>query len=75
MPRNTGGRLRARGAQHRAAASRSSGTCGSLAAAAFVALIAAAIVHTFNYDRDFHIPADEVARTEDARTRLLASHV
>ena len=23
-------------------------------------MIAAAIVHTFNYDRDFHIPAEEV---------------
>ncbi len=40
-----------------------------LAAAAFVALIVAAIVHTFNYDRDFHIPAEEVVRIEDARTR------
>ena len=39
---------------------------------AFVALIVAAIVHTFNYDRDYHIPADEVARTEDARARQLA---
>lgn len=38
----------------------------------FVVLIAAAIYHTFNYDRDFHIPADEVARTEDERTRALA---
>ncbi len=26
------------------------------------------IVHTFNYQRDFHIPADEVSRTEAART-------
>ena len=40
-----------------------------LAAAAFVALIVAAIGHTFNYDRDYHIPADEVVRVEDARTR------
>jgi cytochrome o ubiquinol oxidase subunit 1 len=43
-----------------------------LAAASFGALIASAIVHTFNYDRDFHIPAEEVARTEQARTRQLA---
>ena len=35
-----------------------------LAALAFVALIAAAIVHTFNYDRDGHIAAEEVARFE-----------
>ena len=33
----------------------------------FVATIAASIVHTFNYDRDFYIPADEVARSEHAR--------
>ena len=29
------------------------------------ALLVAAIVHTFNYKRDFYIPADEVVRTED----------
>jgi cytochrome o ubiquinol oxidase subunit 1 len=40
---------------------------------AFAAMIGAAIVHTFNYDRDFHIPADEVTRSEDARTRALAA--
>ncbi|HZY19394.1 MAG TPA: cytochrome o ubiquinol oxidase subunit I [Ramlibacter sp.] len=38
----------------------------------FVAMLAASIVHTFNYDRDFHIPADEVGRSEAARTRALA---
>ena len=38
----------------------------------FFATVAATIVHTFNYKRDFHIPADEVARSEDARTRVLA---
>lgn len=42
-----------------------------LAALSFVAVIAAVIIHTFNYDRDFHIPADEVVRAEDERTRLL----
>lgn len=42
-----------------------------LAALSFVAVIAAVIIHTFNYDRDFHIPADEVLRAEDERTRLL----
>ncbi len=36
-----------------------------LAALSFVAVLADAIGHTFNYHRDFHIPADEVARTED----------
>ena len=44
-----------------------------LAAIAFVGLIATAIGHTFNYDRDFDIPAADVARTEDARTALLAN--
>jgi cytochrome o ubiquinol oxidase subunit I len=39
----------------------------------FVAVIAAAIFHTFNYDRDFNIPADVVARTEGARTQALAA--
>ncbi|RXT55009.1 cytochrome o ubiquinol oxidase subunit I [Bosea sp. Tri-44] len=42
-----------------------------LAALSFVAAIAAVIIHTFNYDRDFHIPADEVVRAEEARTQLL----
>jgi cytochrome o ubiquinol oxidase subunit 1 len=44
-----------------------------LAAASFVGLIAAAVVHTFNYDRDYHIPADEVTRIEEQRTRQLAA--
>jgi cytochrome o ubiquinol oxidase subunit 1 len=35
-------------------------------------MIASTIVHTFNYDRDYYIPADEVARVEDARTQQLA---
>ena len=42
-----------------------------LAAVAFVALIATAIGHTFNYDRDFHIPVEDVVNSEDARTRAL----
>ncbi|HEV7326866.1 MAG TPA: cytochrome o ubiquinol oxidase subunit I [Bosea sp. (in: a-proteobacteria)] len=42
-----------------------------LAALSFVAVLAAVIIHTFNYDRDFHIPADEVVQAEDARTQLL----
>jgi cytochrome o ubiquinol oxidase subunit 1 len=40
---------------------------------AFVAMLAAAIVHTFNYKRDFHIPADVVARTEAARAHAAAA--
>ncbi|MBS9478080.1 cytochrome o ubiquinol oxidase subunit I [Ancylobacter radicis] len=43
-----------------------------LAALAFIGLIGTAIGHTFNYNRDFDIPAEEVARTEDERTRQLA---
>ncbi|MGK6306527.1 cytochrome o ubiquinol oxidase subunit I [Variovorax sp. DT-64] len=45
-----------------------------IAGVSFVVLILATIVHTFNYKRDYHIPADEVIRTEAARTRLLAGH-
>jgi len=45
-----------------------------LAAGAFAAVVIATIVHTFNYARDYYIPAEEVARTEGARTRLLAGH-
>ncbi len=44
-----------------------------LAAASFLALIATAIIHTFNYKRDFHIPAAEVAATEAARMRQLSA--
>jgi len=43
-----------------------------MAAGSFAALIGAAIIHTFNYHRDFHIPADEVAKVEGERSRLLA---
>jgi cytochrome o ubiquinol oxidase subunit 1 len=35
-----------------------------LAAAAFVGLLAVSIGHTFNYNRDYYIPADEVERFE-----------
>lgn len=44
-----------------------------LAALSFLAIIATAIVHSFNYHRDFHIPAEDVVRTEDERTRRLAA--
>ncbi len=43
-----------------------------LAALSFVAIIAVSIAHTFNYDRDFFIPAETVTATEDTRTKLLA---
>ena len=46
-----------------------------IAGIAFLGLLVTAIGHTFNYKRDFHIPADEVARTETARTEELAAHV
>lgn len=43
-----------------------------LAALSFAAIIVTAITHSFNYHRDFHIPAEEVVQAEDERTRLLA---
>ncbi|MCU4182447.1 cytochrome o ubiquinol oxidase subunit I [Bosea sp. BH3] len=43
-----------------------------LAAASFVGILAAVIIHSFNYDRDFHIPAEAVVREEDSRSRALA---
>jgi cytochrome o ubiquinol oxidase subunit 1 len=46
-----------------------------LAGLSFAAMLVATIVHTFNYKRDYYIPAEEVVRTENARTRLLESHV
>lgn len=44
-----------------------------LVALSFVATIAGAIYHTFNYKRDFDIPAATVAAVEEARTRQLAA--
>ncbi|HEV7311275.1 cytochrome o ubiquinol oxidase subunit I [Sphingopyxis sp.] len=44
-----------------------------LVAVSFAATIAGAIIHTFNYKRDFDIPAATVAVVEDARTRQLAA--
>ena len=40
-----------------------------LAALSLVALVAAIIIHTFNYNRDYYVPADEVAEIENARGR------
>ena len=42
-----------------------------LAALTFIGILATVIIHSFNYDRDFHIPADDVVREEDARSRQL----
>jgi cytochrome o ubiquinol oxidase subunit 1 len=44
-----------------------------LAGASFVGILAVAIHHTFNYNREFHIPVDEVSEAEASRTRLLAA--
>jgi len=44
-----------------------------LAIGSFVAVLGYAIYHTFNYDREFRIPVDEVARTETDRTRMLGA--
>ncbi|HEX2603607.1 MAG TPA: cytochrome o ubiquinol oxidase subunit I [Oxalicibacterium sp.] len=46
-----------------------------LVIAGFFVMMAAIIIHTFNYKRDYYIPAEQVVRTEDARTRMLESHV
>jgi cytochrome o ubiquinol oxidase subunit 1 len=45
------------------------------AALGMVAMMAAVIVHTFNYKRDYFIPAEQVARTENLRSLLIDSHV
>lgn len=42
-----------------------------LTGVSFVAMMAAIIIHTFNYKRDYYIPAKEVVATENERTRLL----
>ena len=44
-----------------------------LAIVSFVALVGGAIAHTFNFKRDYYIPAEEVVRVEDARTQALRS--
>jgi cytochrome o ubiquinol oxidase subunit 1 len=42
-----------------------------VAGLAFAVTLLAVIKHTFNYKRDFYIPAEQVTRTENQRTRLL----
>ena len=44
-----------------------------LVIASLAAIILATIVHTFNYQRDYYIPAAEVAATEESRTQQLAT--
>ena len=47
-----------------------------LAIASFAATVLASIIHTFNYKRDYYIPAAEVMATEEKRTQqLAAAHV
>lgn len=43
-----------------------------LAGLSFAALMVAIIAHTFNYQRDYYIPADEVEQVEAQRTEVLA---
>ena len=45
-----------------------------LAGFGFGAMMAAIIAHTFNYNRDYFIPASDVIRVENVRTGLLNSH-
>ena len=44
-----------------------------LAALSFAGLLVVAVGHTFNFKRDYFIPADEVTRTESERRQLLAA--
>jgi cytochrome o ubiquinol oxidase subunit 1 len=44
-----------------------------LGAVSFLGAIGYAIFHTFDYKRDYHIPAETVIATEAARTRQLAA--
>ena len=47
-----------------------------LAIVSFAAIVLVSIVHTFNYKRDFYIPASQVTETENLRTKKLqAAHV
>ena len=44
-----------------------------LAALSFAGILVVAVAHTFNYNRDYFIPAEEVALTEGKRAELLAA--
>jgi cytochrome o ubiquinol oxidase subunit 1 len=37
-----------------------------------LAIIGVSIAHTFNYNRDYYIPASDVTKVEAERTKLLA---
>lgn len=43
-----------------------------LAVVSFAATLIYGIGHTYNYNRDYYVPADEVREIEEQRTRLLA---
>jgi cytochrome o ubiquinol oxidase subunit I len=43
-----------------------------LVIASFIGLLITAIGHTFNYERDFHIPAEEVSKIETMRAEIAA---
>ncbi len=45
------------------------------AGVAFAALLVAVVVHSFNYERDYDLPAAEVDRIEHLRSAGLAAHV
>ena len=42
-----------------------------MALGSFVLLIGSTIYHTFNFNRDYYVPAEEVVETEEERTRQL----
>ncbi|MEM6900225.1 MAG: cytochrome o ubiquinol oxidase subunit I [Pseudomonadota bacterium] len=42
-----------------------------LSALSFLATLAYGIYHTFNYDRDYYVPAEEVSDIESNRTKML----
>ncbi|QCI96456.1 cytochrome o ubiquinol oxidase subunit I [Agrobacterium larrymoorei] len=44
-----------------------------LAALSMLAIIVVSIAHTFNYNRDYYIPASDVTEVEAVRTKLLAN--
>jgi len=46
-----------------------------LSAVSFAGLLVVAVAHTFNFKRDYFIPADEVARIEGKRSQQLATGV
>jgi cytochrome o ubiquinol oxidase subunit 1 len=44
-----------------------------LAAVSVIGLLVVAIGHTFNYKRDYYIPAEEVMSSENRRAQALAA--